>query len=370
MENIQVREARHNDVSLWDDYIANHQEGLAYHFFAWKHAIEKSYRFECPYFLAQREGRTCGVLPTVHVHLPFTGGSLVSLPYCDVGGILADSLEIAETLFSHACRYALDHNIRRIEIRYPFHKLSPNFNKPDAAIDIPAPSGSQNPDSGKVRMMLELPGSSEALMASFKSKLRSQVNKAARDGLTSKLGGVEFLEDFYTIFAENMHDLGSPVHSRSWVRNVLTHYGPKAKCGMIFMPDNRPAAAGIILCHQNVVSIPWASSLRRFNRYNPNMLLYWSFLEFAADNGYRFFDFGRSTIGEGTYKFKAQWGAIPRPLHWEQWKIDAKRVRPASSGPISHSPGRSRMVAEQIIRKIPLPPATFFGSRLRKYISL
>ena len=29
------------------------------------------------------------------------------------------------------------------------------------------------------------------------------------------------------------------------------------------------------------------------------------------------FDFGRSTPGEGTFKFKEQWGAQPVPLHWE-----------------------------------------------------
>jgi len=31
------------------------------------------------------------------------------------------------------------------------------------------------------------------------------------------------------------------------------------------------------------------------------------------------FDFGRSTPGEGTYKFKEQWGAEPVALHWEYW---------------------------------------------------
>jgi len=27
------------------------------------------------------------------------------------------------------------------------------------------------------------------------------------------------------------------------------------------------------------------------------------------------FDFGRSTAGSGTYRFKEQWGAVPRQLH-------------------------------------------------------
>ena len=46
------------------------------------------------------------------------------------------------------------------------------------------------------------------------------------------------------------------------------------------------------------------------------MLLYWTFLAFAADNGYGQFDFGRSTPGEGTYRFKSQWGAEPHQLYW------------------------------------------------------
>jgi len=207
-------------------------------------------------------------------------------------------------------------------------------------------------------------------MSSFKSKLRSQVNKPGRDGLIARLGGIELIEAFYTIFAENMRDLGSPVHSKNWLHNILQYYNEKAKCGVIFLPDKTPVAAGIILCHDRTVSIPWASSLKRFNRFNPNMLLYWSFLRFAADNRYCFFDFGRSTPGEGTYKFKAQWGAKPQSLNWDRWEIGKNKFHRVNIGGIQNSTGRSRVIAEKIIRKMPLQIATFFGSRLRKYISL
>jgi hypothetical protein len=30
------------------------------------------------------------------------------------------------------------------------------------------------------------------------------------------------------------------------------------------------------------------------------------------------FDFGRSTMNEGTYKFKKQWGCEPTQLHWSE----------------------------------------------------
>ncbi|MEZ5583585.1 MAG: GNAT family N-acetyltransferase [Candidatus Competibacteraceae bacterium] len=67
------------------------------------------------------------------------------------------------------------------------------------------------------------------------------------------------------------------------------------------------------------MEIPWASSLRKYNSLSPNMLLYWSVLEFACKKGYRIFDFGRSTPGEGTYRFKEQWGAKPVQLYWHYW---------------------------------------------------
>ena len=49
------------------------------------------------------------------------------------------------------------------------------------------------------------------------------------------------------------------------------------------------------------------------------MFLYWSALELTCERGYRLFDFGRSTPGEGTYRFKEQWGAKPVQLYWHYW---------------------------------------------------
>ncbi|MDZ7833610.1 MAG: GNAT family N-acetyltransferase [Desulfobacterales bacterium] len=368
---MQVRRAENSDASIWDAYAAGSPEGLAYHLFAWKQATEAAYGFDCPYFLAEEKNRVCGVLPIVHVHLPFKKGQLVSLPYCDAGGILADRPEIASALFNHACEYARKHNISKIEIRQsPSLPAAGNPDKAGAQEGNVGLAGPKPRPPQKVRMLLELPESSDALLAGFKSKLRSQVKRPARDGLTARLGGVALLNDFYPVFAENMRDLGSPVHGKDWLGGILKAYGENAGCGVVYMPDQTAAAAGIILCHKRIVSIPWASSRQRFNRFSPNMLLYWTFLKFAADRGYRFFDFGRSTPGEGTYRFKAQWGATPQPLHWQRWVLNGKTGRRPATAGFTVSPGRTREILEQIIRKTPLPVATLVGSRLRKYITL
>ncbi|MFP4035940.1 MAG: FemAB family XrtA/PEP-CTERM system-associated protein [Desulfobacteraceae bacterium] len=352
-----IRLAAPDDRQVWDAYVLGHPQGLAYQLFAWKEAVEGAYGFECPYFLAEANGSICGVFPLAHVHLPLRKGALVSLPYCDAGGILADSEAIRQRLLEEAVHYASERGIAKIEVR----SVNPIGRDPEET---------RHPE--KVRMLLHLPGDADSLMAGFKSKLRSQVRKPSKDGLQAKLGGVELLDAFYPVFAENMRDLGSPVHSEKWLRKVLEGYNSRSRCSIVTMPDGEPAAGGIILCHSQTVSIPWASSLRRLNRWNPNMLLYWSLLEYAANQGFARFDFGRSTSEEGTYRFKAQWGAEPHALHWACYETrlasGQERLKPELQAAGAHAKGRE--TAERVIRKTPLPLSQFLGSRLRRYISL
>ena len=291
---MQIRVATTDDQPVWDEYVYNHPKGLAYQLFAWKQAVKQAYGFEGKYFLAESSGDICGVLPLIELRVPLRGESLISLPYCDAGGVLADSSEVAKELLNEAFSSS-----QRCEIRSAFELDSGLSNQTD-----------------KVRMLLDLPASSNELLAGLKSKLRSQVKKPIRDGLMVKMGGGELVDTFYRIFAANMRDLGSPVHSLTWIKAVVDSYAENCRVAVVYTPNGEPAAAGIILLQRQTVSIPWASALREYNRLNPNMLLYWTFLEFAADNGHRYFDFGRSTPSEGTYRFKQQWGALPKPLYW------------------------------------------------------
>ena len=366
-----IRIAGYSDHNRWNDYVMAHKNGFVYHLFEWKKAIEAAYGFDCPYFILAHKNRIRGIMPTAHIRSPFGRGRLVSQPYCDVGGALTDDPEMADVLFEYACQYARQSRINEIEIRHT-PEISTRSECHNSCNDEKMSSSESLEPSvtGKVRMLLDLPKNSEELLSSFKSKLRSQIRKPSRDGLTAVLGGMEMLTEFYTVFTENMRDLGSPTHSMKWLDSVFKHFGEKAKCGMVYMPDKTPAAGGIILCYKNVVSVPWASSVFRLKRFNPNMLLYWTFLKFAADNGYRFFDFGRSTPNEGTYKFKAQWGAKSQPLIWRKWKIGRNGAHSAIAVSTLHSNSRIRPMAEKVIQHTPLPLATFLGSRIRKYISL
>ena len=165
-------------------------------------------------------------------------------------------------------------------------------------------------------MRLELPVLAEELWDSFKPKVRNQIRKGEQADLTVHWGREELLAEFYAVFAQNMRDLGTPVFGRPLFRAILGQFPTAAELCVVRL-GTRPVA-GALLTHGPCMSeVPSASSLRRFNSTNANMLMYWHLLRRTIERGQRAFDFGRSTIDSNTFRFKKQWGAQPHPAVWQ-----------------------------------------------------
>jgi FemAB-related protein (PEP-CTERM system-associated) len=200
-------------------------------------------------------------------------------------------------------------------------------------------------------------------MKSFKSKLRSQINKALKEGLYSRIGGIELLEDFYEVFSINMRDLGSPVHSKKLIRTVLEEFQKESKIVVIYK-EAQPLACSLMVGFKDTLENPWASALKEYSRFSPNMLLYWTMLEYACNGGYAYFDFGRSSINEGTYKFKEQWGAEPRPLYWHYFLADGHPMEQKDS----EKSGFDKAI--QYWKKLPVFVTKMIGPPIRRHVGL
>ena len=108
------------------------------------------------------------------------------------------------------------------------------------------------------------------------------------------------------------------VYSKSFFINILNAFPHKTHILLIQL-KGRAVAAAFLIGHRNTLEIPWASSLREVNHLSMNMLMYWEVLRFAIKQKYQYFDFGRSSKNSGTFRFKQQWGAKPKPLFWHYW---------------------------------------------------
>ncbi|WP_417500840.1 GNAT family N-acetyltransferase [Marinobacter sp.] len=352
----------------YNRFVAGHPKATPYHNRAWLQATESAYGHTGWLVSVHQNDTLCGVLPLVEVKSPIGVSSLASLPFCDLGGVLANSAEIRELLITEALTLAQAHNIKTLGIREGGPALS---TEKDATAEQNRQRIEALPGNTKVRMLCDLPENSEALFKSYKPKLRSQIRKAEKNGLRAELRTeADAVPLFYEVFAQNMHRLGSPVHSLQWFKDLKAAYGDYMLIGLVFQND-KPVGAGIVLLGGKEACIPWASTLEEFNRLAPNMLLYWTLLSHVCDLGYTRFDFGRSTLNEGTYRFKKQWGAQPYELVWTEYRKGAQMPPSADSAGAGISlVSRLRPFIESIWRLLPLPFANWLGPKLRRYITL
>jgi FemAB-related protein (PEP-CTERM system-associated) len=170
----------------------------------------------------------------------------------------------------------------------------------------------------KITVTLSLPlEGSELLWESLKAKVRSQVRRPGKEGVEARFGH-DTATDFYTVFARNMRDLGTPVMPRTFFEGIADVFGEDVWFGCAYL-GGRPVAAGAGFRWDDEFEMTWASSLKECNRIAANMLLYWSFMERCVEQGMKTFNFGRCTPGSGTHRFKQQWGGADEQLWWYQW---------------------------------------------------
>lgn len=285
----------------WDRYLDSRSDASVYHRAAWAGVIERSFGHQTQYLAARAGGAIVGVLPLVLFKTPLFGRFATSMPFVNFGGIVADSSEVAAALLSAGVAEARAEGASYLELRHT-RRMFP---------DLPV-------QTHKVEMVLTLQPTVDDQWRVLDRKLRNQVRKAEKSSLTVRTGGVELLDSFYDVLAQNMRDLGSPVHSRRFFQEVITAFPERSRLFCVSLGAT-PIAASFVIWHGKEIEVPWASAVRSYNALCPNVLLYWEMLKGAIQEGFTRFDFGRSTPLEGTYQFKQQWGAEAQQLYWEYW---------------------------------------------------
>jgi FemAB-related protein (PEP-CTERM system-associated) len=285
----------------WNRYVESNPAASIYHRAEWKDLIKNTFGHASYYFTARNsDGEIIGILPLTRLSSRLFGDFMVSMPYFNYGGAVADHPLIEQQLMQVAADHAANLGVSHIEYR-----------------DV-IPRDGFPARTEKVNMILPLPDSHDALWQAFRPKLRAQIRRPQQEKPQVLQGGEEYLKDFYTVFTRNMRDLGTPVYSKSFFRNILNSF-PGACRIMVVRLDNRPVAAGFLIGHRDTLEIPWASTIRELNHLSINMLLYWEVLKYAIGRNFRQFDFGRSSRDSGTFRFKQQWGARPSQLYWHYW---------------------------------------------------
>jgi FemAB-related protein (PEP-CTERM system-associated) len=330
---ISVRPCQDSDATRWDAFAASRPDGHFGHRLAWRSLTERSFGVRARYWIAERDGRVCGLLPLFER----PGHSLFSAP----GGLLAEDAEAAAALLEPARERLQEGRLGWLELR-------------DQRVVWPGLETSTE----HVTLELPLAGTVEAQWKVFDAKLRNQVRKGEKSAFTMRWGH-SHVSDFHRVLLENMRDLGTPIRGEAYFRRALELLGEAADL-LILDLDRAPAGAMFTVTHGARMFDPWASSLRRYFALCPNHVLYWAAIRRAIERGLKRFDFGRSQRTAGTYSFKAQWGAQPVQLYY-QYVLGR-----ASHPPTLEEQKGMYAAAVAIWRHLPLPLASLLGERARR----
>lgn len=335
-----VRPPLESEEGEWDRFVADHPHGSPFHLMAWKKTMARTFGYQPMYLLARDGAGIRGVLPLFFVRNFLLGKALISSPFAVYGGILADSDAVRKELWERARRMGEDLGVEYVELRNAYREQcvgEPNVFR-------------------YVTFTHDLAADEEAILAGLPKKTRNAVRKSLQQGFIMRRG-VADPRVFDRMHARNMRRLGSPNFPLAYYRNLLANFGPMADIREVWQGE-RVMAVSLNLYFRGQMHTYHASADYRYNHLSPNTFMYFDHLRWAAANGYRTFDFGRSKIGTGAFDFKKHWNTTMRELPYQVVLVRRKELP-------NFSPANPRFQpAIRLWRMLPLFLTRALGARL------
>ena len=330
----------HQWERAWDDYVYQHPAASLFHLTAWKRSIERVFGFAPQYLLAAQGSSICGVLPLFQVQNPVMGSVLLSTPFAVYGGVCASDEASANALRRAACEMAQKKGVQYLELRERSSSGNPDFHVKQLYVAFEQ----------------ELPRSPEQLLQGFPRDTRYMIRKAQKTGLVAVTDN-EQLDSFYEIYAQSVHNLGTPVFGKDLFQVLVEEF--REQCEITVVWHNSSAVAAVLSFRFRDWVLPYyGGSLLEARSLAANNFMYWEVMKRAVERGLRYFDFGRSKVGTGAYAFKRQWNMREHALPYEFYLVRRKTMP-------NYSPVNPRFqLAVSLWKRIPYPLTKRMGPRL------
>ncbi len=338
---MEICELKRKDEKEWDEFILRATNATFYHQIGWKNVVERTYGHKPCYLIARENGEIIGVLPLFSIESRIFGRKLVSVPFSPYGGVCAGNQEVESSLLEKAQWMAKEKNVDYLEFRC-----------------LSDTKGGLITNDAYFTLILKLTNDSELLWEKFSRKVRNAVRKALKSNLVAVIDN-KYYKDFYRIYSKNMRDLGTPVHADSFFRNLLLEFPEQTKIAVVKY-EGKIIGGIFLLYFRNTIISGWASSDKSYQWLNPNNLMYWEAIKHGCEEGYDYFDFGRSIADSGTYHFKMPWGTELKQLYYQYYLNNTKEMPDISQ----INPNR-RMFAK-VWKKLPLSLTNIIGPSLRR----
>ena len=353
---LRVRELLPGEDARWDAFVSRHPLGTFFHRTGWSRVVGEMFRHQPHHLVIEQGRRWLGVLPMFLTKSPFLGRNLVSVPYSVYGGVLADDEMAQEALLDRARQLGQELGVGFVELR---HLEKRRGERPTSEL--------------YVTYRCDLPEDPADVMARIPKKRRAEVRaarepkaqatKKARESFGITVTADGSVDELYRLFAENKRRLGSPTLPKKWFQALTDEFGRAAVIHRAIEPSGRTIAAVMSFTFKNTVYAYYSGALSDVNHTGVNNFIYCAIMEWAVDNGYTRFDFGRSRVASGPAKFKENMGFVAEPLYYEYMLLGPKAKLP------EFHPSNPRLaLPRRMWSKLPMALCNPLGARLSKYL--
>ncbi len=337
---ITIKIYQKNLPDSWDQLVDD-CAGSWYFKSRWKRVLDAVYNHPSYYLAAEETGKLVGILPLMLGGNLLFGRFLVSLPYSCYGDICTKDANARSALLQKAKEIARSHGVEYLQIRSQHPVGDRDF------VTI----------SDKATFQSALNSSPDLWWERLSDDAKRDVRKALSAGCEVRIGGKEYLDDFYHVFCRRMQELGSPVYGKNLFHKVIDIFQDDAKIVLVSKGE-KPIGAGFLMIDRQNIEIPWSASLASEFKHKPNHLIYWKAVQYGFERRCRMIDFGTSNQDSPNAAFKLQWCAQKIPLAWSYYPVRQKRLSLLS-------PKNPKFkLAIELWKKLPPPVADFIGPKL------
>jgi FemAB-related protein (PEP-CTERM system-associated) len=341
--SLEISELTPAQYSVWDDFVERHPHGSPFHLTAWKQSIEETFGYRPVYAMATSGGTVQAVLPLFLVSSLLTGKALISSPFAVYGGILATSDAARAGLAQYLSALAQRLKVGHAELRNAYPEQRAGF----APVDR------------YVTFTQDIVPDDEALLELIPRKTRRMVRKALQLAYTTRM--TDDYGAFEDLYLRNLHRLGTPSFPARHFTNLRKHFGKSVGVREVIL-EGKVVAAVMNFYFRDQVLPYYGAADPLYNESAPSNFMYYDLMRWAAQQGYRLFDFGRSKKESGSYHFKEHWGMTIRELPYEMLLVTRKELP-------NLSPNNPKFeLALKVWKSLPYPVTRMIGPHLVKLV--
>ncbi len=293
----------------WDPFVKKHPFGWVAHLSGWKRVLETSFPHMKGHYFVVVDPQTNEIragLPVFEIRSWLTGNRLVSIPFATLSDPLVSNPADMEALLQAA--------------RNLLEKMSFSYLEIKSYQAVPF-IGKKNLVDGCFfkHHYLDLAKGPEALWGNFNYKaVRYEINKAQKQKLAVRAADSENdFAQFYQLYTLTRKRLGLPSQPRLFFKTLWDTFLPSGNVVILLAElEGMTIAAHFLLRFNGRVSAEAVGWDTGHSRTSPNHFLFWEGIKSACANGFRVYDFGRtSPRNRSLLDFKKRWGTQVADLH-------------------------------------------------------